>query len=106
MNNGKLRSMHCMEIPFVFDHVDAVTFMNGRGADRYAVATAMSEAWAAFARNGNPNHQGVPAWPAFDPTQRATMVFNTESKVVNDPYGAERRAMQALRERSAAARPS
>ena len=27
------------------------------------------------------------------------MVFNNESRVVNDPYGEERRAMQAIRER-------
>ena len=99
VNNGKLRSMHCMELPFVFDHVDAVPFMNGTGRDRYALATAMAEAWASFARSGNPNHPGLPNWPAFTTAQRATMVFNTESRVVNDPYGEERRAMQALRER-------
>ena len=38
VDGGKLRSMHCMEIPFVFDHVDNCTFMNGRGADRYTLA--------------------------------------------------------------------
>jgi hypothetical protein len=30
------------------------------------------------------------------------MVFDVESKLVNDPYGEERRAMQAIRERRAA----
>ena len=102
VNNGKLRSMHCMEIPFVFDHVDAVPFMTGSGADRYRLATEMSEAWVSFARSGNPSHAGLPAWPAFDPARRATMVFDTVSKVVDDPYGDERRAMQAIRERRAA----
>ena len=32
VRNGKLRSMHCMEVPFVFDHVDNTPFMNGTGA--------------------------------------------------------------------------
>ena len=62
-----------------------------------ALAEAMSEAWVSFARTGNPNHQGLPEWPAFDNTRRATMMFDTECRAVNDPYGEERRAMQALR---------
>jgi para-nitrobenzyl esterase len=99
VNSGKLRSMHCMEIPFVFDHADAVPFMTGRGADRYPLATAMSEAWVSFARTGNPGHGGLPAWPAFDPQRRATMVFDTTPRLVDDPYGDERRAMQTIRER-------
>ena len=59
VNGGKLRSMHGMEIPFVFDHVDNCSFMNGHGADRYALARNMAEAWVSFARTGNPNHH----WP-------------------------------------------
>ena len=59
VNNGKLRSMHCMELPFVFDHVDNTPFMNGAGKDRYALAETMSEAWVSFARTGNPNHNGL-----------------------------------------------
>lgn len=103
VNNGKLRSMHCMELPFVFDHVDNTPFMNGAGKDRYALAEAMSEAWVSFARTGNPNHKGLPEWPAFDNTRRATMIFDTECKAVNDPYGEERLAMEAVRARQAAA---
>jgi para-nitrobenzyl esterase len=96
VNNGKLRSMHCMELPFVFNHPDDVQFMTGTGSDRSTLAQRMSAAWAAFARAGNPSHDGL-SWPVFNPTERATMVFNNESKVVNDPYGEERRAMKAIR---------
>jgi hypothetical protein len=35
--------------------------------------------------------------------RRATMVFDTECKAVNDPYGGERLAMEAVRTRQAAA---
>jgi para-nitrobenzyl esterase len=97
VNGRKLRSMHCMEIPFVFDHVDNCTFMNGRGADRYPLARNMAEAWVSFARTGNPNHPGLTDWQAFDSTRRSTMVFDAECRAVSDPYGEERRAMQALR---------
>jgi len=100
MRGGKLRSMHGMELPFVFDHVDEIDFMTGAGPERYALAERMSEAWVSFARTGNPNHATLPEWPAFTPAERATMVFDTECRVVNDPYGEARRAMQALRERA------
>jgi para-nitrobenzyl esterase len=101
VHGGKLRSMHGMELPFVFDHVDDIQFMTGTARDRYALADAMSRAWTAFARTGNPNHSGLPDWPAFDPNRRATMVFGTTSVVVNDPYGEERRALAAIRARRA-----
>ena len=94
---GKLRSMHSMEIPFVFDHVDNCTFMNGRGADRYALATKMAAAWVSFARTGNPSHPGLTDWPVFDSTRRSTMVFDTECRSVSDPYGEERRALDVYR---------
>ena len=49
-----------------------------------ALAAAMSATWAAFARTGSPNNAAIPAWPAYTPTERATMVFDTRSRVVND----------------------
>ena len=85
--DGKLRSMHCMEIPFIFDHVDDLQIMTGMGRDRYELANQMSEAWVSFARTGNPSHAGLGEWPAFRVSERATMVFDTESRVVNDPFG-------------------
>ncbi len=97
MRGGKLRSMHCLELPFVFDHVDDMQYMTGTGRERYELAQAMSEAWVSFARTGNPSHRGLPTWAPFDPVKRPTMVFNSESRLVNDPYGEERRAMQAAR---------
>jgi len=67
-----------------------------RGADLAPLAAKVSAAWAAFARSGNPNAKGLPHWPAYTPTDRATMVFNDECKVVNDPGKDERLAISAL----------
>ena len=101
VRNGKLRSMHCMELPFVFDHPDALSFMTGTGADRSALASAMSEAWVSFARTGSPSHAGLPSWTPFNPTTWPTMVFGAEVTLRADPYGEERRAIDALRSRRA-----
>jgi para-nitrobenzyl esterase len=97
VRDGRLRSMHTMDIPFVYDNVDVAKVELGTGADRYGLADKMSNAWVAFARSGNPNHKGLPNWAAFNADQRATMIFNTpESKVVSDPSGEERRALAAV----------
>ena len=97
VHDGKLKTFHTLEIPFVTDNVDNAPSMTGMGADRYGLQEKMSAAWAAFARTGNPNHKGLPTWPKFNPTQRATMIFNNECRVVNDPNGEERKALAALR---------
>ena len=97
VRNGKLRTMHGMELPFVFDHPDLISFMTGMGADRYDLATRMSESWVAFARSGNPNHSGLPRWSPWNPTDWPTMVFNREAVAMNDPWGDERRALAGLR---------
>lgn len=93
---GELRSPHGIELAFVFDNTDKTTGMNGTGADLQPLADTVSSAWAAFARTGNPNTTSLPHWPAYDAKSRATMIFNDECKVVNDPGRDERLAMNAL----------
>jgi len=63
----------------------------GAGPEAQRVADQMSESLLAFARTGRPDAKGLPLWPPFDLERRATMVFDLESKVVNDPRGDERR---------------
>jgi para-nitrobenzyl esterase len=96
VRDGKLRSFHTLEIPFVFENLEAGASMTGSGADRNALSERMSSAWVAFARTGNPNHAGLPHWPAFNNDERATMIFNQECRVVNDPNGDERKMLYSL----------
>jgi para-nitrobenzyl esterase len=100
VREGKLRSFHTVEIPFVFDNVDAAKSMTGSGKDRYELATRMSSAWVAFARTGDPNHPGLPKWTPYDNTRRATMVFNDQCRVVDDPHGTEQRLLWSLQGRA------
>ena len=96
MRDGKLRAFHTIEIPFVFGNLDAGKPMTGTGEDRQALSDRMSNAWVAFARTGDPNHTGLPHWPAFSNQERATMIFNDECKVLNDPNGEERKMLRSL----------
>jgi len=98
VHKGQMKAYHTLDIPFAFYNIDIAGSMTGAGQERYALAHKMSAAWAAFARNGSPNHADIPNWPAFTPTHRATMIWNNEVKVVNDPHREERLALNALRD--------
>ncbi|MGB9069026.1 MAG: carboxylesterase family protein [Candidatus Acidiferrales bacterium] len=96
VQDGKLRAFHTLEIPFAFDVVDLASSMTGTGADRQPLADKVSGAWAAFARNGDPNHKLLPKWDPFDTNKRAIMVLNDECKLVDDPHGEEQRALHRV----------
>jgi para-nitrobenzyl esterase len=84
---GRLRACHTLEIPFVFNTVEGAA-ITGTDPSRLPLGKTMAGAWIAFAKTGNPG------WPAYDTTKRPTMVFDLESRVENDPFGAERRAWE------------
>jgi para-nitrobenzyl esterase len=93
VQGGRLKSPHTMEIPFAFDNVKISSRLTGGGAEAMALADKVSDAWIAFARTGNPNTGKLPMWPAFTVKDRATMVIDNASKVVNDPLREQRVAM-------------
>jgi para-nitrobenzyl esterase len=93
VQGGRLKSPHTMEIPFAFDNVKISARMTGGGEEAMALADKVSDTWIAFARTGDPNTPKLPHWPAYDAKDRATMVINNVSKVVNDPLREQRIAM-------------
>ena len=93
VDGGRLKSPHTIEIPFAFDNVKAATRLTGGGPEAMALADKVSDTWIAFAKTGNPNQPKMPRWPAFNASDRPTMVFNTESRVVNDPIKEQRLMM-------------
>ena len=90
VDGGRLKSPHTIEIPFAFDNVQAAKRLTGGGPEAMALADKVSDTWIAFAKTGNPNQPKMPRWPAFNAKERPTMVFNTESRVVNDPIREQR----------------
>lgn len=55
---------HSTEVAYVFDRLPAV-YANVSAADQ-AVAQRLADYWANFARTGDPNGPGLPAWPRYD----------------------------------------
>jgi para-nitrobenzyl esterase len=95
---GVLRSTHALEIPFVFDTLDrgGADLLTGTGPERQGIADAMHRAWIAFAHRGDPSHPGLPEWPNYELDRRATMRFDAECELLDDPGRDDRLAFAAL----------
>jgi len=81
-----------MELPFVFgviDELDAIA-VTGRDPHRENLMHEIQGAWIHFARSGDPNSPGLPAWPKYDTVRRSTMELGVGSGVLNDPLPAQR----------------
>jgi para-nitrobenzyl esterase len=81
---GLFKSSHALEIPFVFDNVEGAPITGAR-PDRGALAQLMSETWLAFARSGDPNHAGLPAWKPYTRAQRDTMILDVPPRADQAP---------------------
>jgi para-nitrobenzyl esterase len=95
--SGKIRATHTVEIPFVFYNTDIPKEMTKGGPEVKELAGRMSDAWIQFAHTGNPNHKGLPEWPAYDLVNRTTMVFDNTCMAVNNPSRVERELWEDLK---------
>jgi para-nitrobenzyl esterase len=78
---GKYKAIHCIDLPFCFNNIARSEEMTGGQKDAYMLADKMSQAWINFARLGNPNHKGLPTWPAYNPSKTPTMHFKNTCEV-------------------------
>lgn len=94
-DGGRWGAPHGLDIPLVFGNLDApVDLMGtqvGSGERSRRMSTRMSDAFIAFARIGDPNIRGLPTWEPYRLPRRQTMLLDDESRLVDDPRGAERR---------------
>ena len=97
---GLLGSCHALEIPFVWDNLDArgATIFLGEADDQVRdLARRMADAWVAFAVDGVPAAAGMPEWSRYDTDRRRTMRFDVSaSEVLEDPGHLERELWQGL----------
>jgi para-nitrobenzyl esterase len=90
LEGGKWGAFHTLDIPLVFDNIAQPGSATGTSADAQRMADVMSDCFIAFARTGNPNHGRIPAWEPYAPPRRATMIFDRNCRLEDDPRGAER----------------
>jgi len=95
---GALGACHAIEIPFVFGTVGKTgnDRMSGTGPDADRLAEQMMDAWIAFARSGEPGHDGIGEWPAYDTTDRQTMIFGRRCGAQRAPFEEERAVWESM----------
>jgi para-nitrobenzyl esterase len=80
---GKFGAVHGIDVSLVFHNARSI--LTGTSPAARTLADKMAATWAAFARTGDPNHAAIPHWPAYDGQTRATMIFDTNTRIENDP---------------------
>jgi para-nitrobenzyl esterase len=88
--NDRLRACHAIDLPFTFGTFDAGTWAAfvGAGPGAEQMGTTLRAAWAAFAAGEEP-------WPPYEPSRRATMVFDRVTRVEDDPRRPVREAWRS-----------
>jgi para-nitrobenzyl esterase len=84
--DGKFGAAHAMDVAASM-HNERDAILGSGSSDARRMCDAMASTLLAFARNGNPNNSQIPHWPRFDASSRATMVFDSDTRIERDPHG-------------------
>ncbi len=87
-DHPEMGSFHAIDIPFVFNIADKEIFGDNQPI---TLIEQIQNAWIHFARNGDPNHAGLPVWPQYNEKEKPKMIFNVNPLVENDPDGVLRK---------------
>jgi para-nitrobenzyl esterase len=88
--DGKLGAVHGHDVDASFNLYRNGICGTGERAGR-ALAQRLASTFVAFAKTGTPDNDQIPRWPAYDATTRATMIFDANTRVENDPRSAIRK---------------
>jgi para-nitrobenzyl esterase len=85
-------AFHSCEVPYVMDNVEAMGWTIAE-EDR-ALATMSADYFMNFVKTGNPNGEGLPAWPSYREDARPLLLID---KVVTVAHDLERARYEMLR---------
>ena len=88
---ARIGACHGIELPFVFGtgRDGLLAPLLGLTPESRGLSRRVQDAWLAFARTGDPRHEGLPDWPAFDAQDRAVMSLGSECFPKKVPYDEE-----------------
>lgn len=82
--DGIFGAPHTLDIPLIFGNLEASDWIGAPNEEAAAMSRTMMDALLHFARTGNPG------WAPYTLPERGTMIFDTTSRIENDPRRAER----------------
>ncbi|MDZ7684285.1 MAG: carboxylesterase family protein [Gammaproteobacteria bacterium] len=87
VGEGVFKSPHTLEMPLMFNNVDKAAAITGESTEARILENQMSSSWVAFARTGDPSNPTIGNWPPYTERKKATMIFDVEPRVAEDPKG-------------------
>ena len=78
---------HCSDIPYVFHNIDLVEYPHGPMAEAGLAERIQEEAFRsvmAFAANGNPDNETIPAWPACSADRENVLILDGKTRVLQN----------------------
>jgi para-nitrobenzyl esterase len=84
---GSLGAAHGVDVSFPFDNTELHPATTGSASAR-RLAPVIRDAWASFARDGDPNHPRLLDWPPFAPAGGATLIIDDEPRIESRPVTA------------------
>jgi para-nitrobenzyl esterase len=94
MLNGRLKACHAIDIAFVFaTHGinEGVASFSGAGASADALAATVQDAWASFARTGQPSTPALDGWRPYTDANLETALLDSPAALVQRRLREERR---------------
>ena len=86
---------HAGEIEYVFGQLDTVKGVTWEPSDR-KLSDAMMTYWSNFARTGDPNGAGLPAWPKYTPPDNPVLHLDETIRSAPDANRARYEAIDAF----------
>jgi para-nitrobenzyl esterase len=94
----RMGACHGMEIPFVFGTLrdPALRALSAFAPTARRLSDRMQRAWVEFARCGDPRHDDLPDWPAFEPERAESLTFSRRLRLERAPFGERLRFWREL----------
>ena len=71
-------------------------FGSAAGTELQELSLQMQHAWLAFARTGDPSHDGLPHWPVANSADRPAMRFDLTRELLHDHDGDQRALWEGI----------
>jgi para-nitrobenzyl esterase len=83
---------HGGDAGFMFGTLDYPSILFGIEDSEEAriLSEKMMDSWIAFAKTGNPNHEGIEEWSKYEKNNRTTMILGKETKCEDKPMEKQR----------------
>ncbi len=82
--NPYLSNHHAGELPYAYGNLTRHPGLYDE-AD-LALSEIMQSYWTNFAKTGDPNGEGLPEWPLWNPEEDRLLELNDEIRLIPNPY--------------------